>query len=183
MNRENERGAVMITALMILLLMTIFGVSTMDTNILEERMAGNMRDRNIAFQAAESALRVAESWIAAQTTLPDVRDTSDSTDTSVLWDLNDADPDTSNNIPWWEESARSAGWWKANAVVVSGGDKVAGLSDDNQPRYLLEKLPPRPGSLEAAQSIEGADTFVMVTARGVGVSDTTVVVLQSVYKW
>ena len=75
-DRKRQRGAVMITALMILLLMTIFGISTMDTNILEEKMAGNMRDRNTAFQAAESALRAAEIWIAAQTSMPDVRDIS-----------------------------------------------------------------------------------------------------------
>jgi len=101
-----------------------------------------------------------------------------------LWDLNAADPDSTNNLPWWEESARATHtWWTANAVVLSGSDKVAGLSDAQQPAYLIEKLRPRPGSLEAAQSLEGADTFLLVTARGTGLSDTTVVVLQSVYKW
>ncbi|MCB1851968.1 MAG: hypothetical protein KDI83_14525 [Gammaproteobacteria bacterium] len=186
-----QRGAVMITALMILLLMTIFGISTMDTNILEEKMAGNLRDRNTAFQAAESALRAAESWIAAQSVLPDVRDVSDESDTSPLWDLNSADPDKQtededddDNVPWWDEPERSTqSWWTTNAVVLSGSAKVAGLSDAHQPAYLIEKLPPRPGSLEAAQSLEGADTFLMVTARGIGQSDTTVVILQSVYKW
>ncbi|MCP4284248.1 MAG: pilus assembly protein PilZ, partial [Gammaproteobacteria bacterium] len=103
----NQRGAIMITALMILLLMTVFGISTMDTNILEEKMAGNMRDRNTAFQSAESALRAAEAWLAAQANLPDIRDVTDSSDTSPLWDLNTADPDSDNNIPWWEEDARS----------------------------------------------------------------------------
>ena len=49
--RKCQEGAILITALLILLLLTIFGISTMDTNILEEKMAGNMRDRNSAFQA------------------------------------------------------------------------------------------------------------------------------------
>jgi len=179
-----QRGAIMITALMILLLMTVFGISTMDTNILEEKMAGNMRDRNTAFQSAESALRAAEAWLAAQANLPDIRDVTDSSDTSPLWDLNTADPDSSNNIPWWEESARSVeSWWSANAVVLSGSNKVAGLDDSHQPSYLIEKLRPLTGSLEAAQSLEGADTFLLVTARGVGRSNTTVVILQTVYKW
>jgi len=181
--RGAQRGAVMITALMILLLMTVFGISTMDTNILEEKMAGNMRDRNIAFQAAESALRAGESLVASWSVLPDIRDVNDSTDTSPLWDLNSADPVTNNNIPWWGESARPLSWWKANAKVLTGSDKVAGLSDANQPAFLIEKLPPRAGTLEAAQSLDGADIFMQVTARGVGRSDTTVVVLQSVYKW
>ena len=181
--KGRQRGAIMITALMILLLMTVFGISTMDTNILEEKMAGNMRDRNTAFQAAETALRAGESLVASWGVLPDVRDSSDSTDTSPLWVLNSADPVTSNNIPWWGEGARTLSWWQTNANVLSGSDKVAGLSDDHQPAYLIELLHPRTGTLEAAHSLEGADIFVLVTARGVGQSDSTVVVLQSVYKW
>ena len=99
-----QHGAVMITALMILLLMTIFGISTMDTNILEEKMAGNMRDRNVAFQAAEAALRAGEGEVASWTVLPDLRDVNDATDTSRLWDLKSLDPVTNNNIPWCERS-------------------------------------------------------------------------------
>ena len=40
--------------------MTLLGVSSMSTSNLEEKMSGNSRDREIAFQAAESALREAE---------------------------------------------------------------------------------------------------------------------------
>jgi len=183
--KGKQHGAVMITALMILLLMTIFGISTMDTNILEEKMAGNMRDRNVAFQAAEAALRAGEGEVASWTVLPDLRDVNDATDTSRLWDLKSLDPVTNNNIPWWGESTRQLSWWKANAVVLDGNefDTVAGLSADHQPAFIIEKLPPRAGSLEAAKSLEGADVFVQVTARGIGQSENTVVILQTVYKW
>ena len=188
-SRVGERGAVLITALMILLLLTVFGVSTMDTNILEERMSGNMRDRNRAFQAAEAALRACEGYLAALPVMPDI---SSDGNTSI-WDYRAPDPVTTNNLPWWEEPAWN---WKisnpANAVIGLG-DSIngitlasslpdgAGVSSD--PLCVIEKLPPKSGDLEASQALEGEDIFLQVTARGVGGSDSTVVVLQSVYKW
>jgi type IV pilus assembly protein PilX len=179
---RRQRGAVMITALMILLLMTVFGVSTMDSNILEERMAGNMRDRNTAFQAAESALRTAENWISTQTSLPNVRDVTDSSDKSPLWDVSTAHPDypsITTGSPWWY--LRDASWWAANGVVLSGAEQIPDVAA--QPVYIIEKLPPSTESLEAAQSLDSSDIYLQVTARGVGGSASTVVLLQSVYKW
>ncbi|MCX7100437.1 MAG: PilX N-terminal domain-containing pilus assembly protein, partial [Methylobacter sp.] len=53
----NQSGAVLIISLIMLLLLTLIGTTAMQTSTLEEKMAGNLRDRDIAFQAAESALR------------------------------------------------------------------------------------------------------------------------------
>lgn len=55
-----QRGAVLIISLIFLLLMTIIGVTSMQTTSMQERMAGNTRDMNFAFQAGELALRQAE---------------------------------------------------------------------------------------------------------------------------
>ena len=55
-----QSGAVLIISLIMLLLLTIIGVTAIQTTLLEEKMAGNMREQNIAFQAAESALRSGE---------------------------------------------------------------------------------------------------------------------------
>lgn len=60
---SSQRGAVLIVSLIFLLLMTIIGVTTMQTTTLQERMAGNTRDMNIALQASETALRDAEAWL------------------------------------------------------------------------------------------------------------------------
>ena len=173
--RRRQGGAILITALLILLLLTIFGISTMDTNILEEKMAGNMRDRNNAFQAAESALRSAEQWLAAQTTL-------DISSTGPIWDVKALDPDTTNDTPWWNEV--DAAWWEdaANGVIaLTGADELPGVMF--QPEYIIEKLPPKSIGLGAGESLDAADTYLQVTARGVGGSPTTVVMLQSIYKW
>ncbi len=57
-NKQN--GAVLIVALLMLLLLTIIGISSMRGSTMQERMAGNMRDQSIAFQASETSLRRGE---------------------------------------------------------------------------------------------------------------------------
>jgi len=46
-----------------LLLLTIIAITVMRVTALEEKMAGNLLNQNIAFQSAESALREAEAFI------------------------------------------------------------------------------------------------------------------------
>ncbi len=174
-DRKRQGGAILITALMILLLLTIFGLSSMGTNILEEKMAGNMRDRNSAFQAAESALRAAEAWLATQTTM-------DISSSGPVWDVKSLDPDTSNDTPWWGEV--DAAWWENTdngVIALTGADELPGVA--SQPEYIIEKLPPRPTGLGAGEDLGAADTYLQITARGVGGAPTTVVMLQSIYKW
>lgn len=60
---SRQSGAALITSLIFLTVLTILGMSTLGTALLESRMAGNARDKLIAFQAAEAALRDAEQYI------------------------------------------------------------------------------------------------------------------------
>lgn len=62
-NLRGQTGAALITSLIFLTVLTILGMSTLGTALLESRMAGNARDRNLAFQAAEIGLRDAEGYI------------------------------------------------------------------------------------------------------------------------
>jgi len=57
---SSQRGVALVISLLLLLIVTLIGVSGMQTTVLEEKMAGNFKDKHIAFQAAESALREAE---------------------------------------------------------------------------------------------------------------------------
>lgn len=61
-----QRGATLIVALVMLLVMGSLGASTMNTATLEERMANNARQKAIATAAAESALREAEQWLFSE---------------------------------------------------------------------------------------------------------------------
>ena len=51
-----QNGAALITALVMLVILTMLGLSSMSTNTMEERMAANSQEVNRAFQAAESGL-------------------------------------------------------------------------------------------------------------------------------
>lgn len=53
---KHQTGSALIIGLTILVLMLILGTAGMRTTIMEERMAGNTRDYNNAFQAAEVGL-------------------------------------------------------------------------------------------------------------------------------
>ena len=55
-----QRGITLVMSLIFLLLLTILGVTAISTSTLQEKMSGNLRDQDVAFQAAESALRGGE---------------------------------------------------------------------------------------------------------------------------
>jgi len=62
-NRHRQSGFALIVGLVVLLLLTLIMTMALRMASLEERMAGNLRNQNIAFQAAESALREGEARI------------------------------------------------------------------------------------------------------------------------
>jgi type IV pilus assembly protein PilX len=63
--RRARRGISLITSLMLLTLISLVVVSGMRSGVLQARMSGAAQDRNLAFQAAEAALREAERATAA----------------------------------------------------------------------------------------------------------------------
>ena len=60
-----QRGSILIVSLGLLAILTLIGLSGANTTTLEERMSGNFRDQQVAFQSAEAVLADAESWIEA----------------------------------------------------------------------------------------------------------------------
>lgn len=66
---KKQKGFVLITAMVFLLVMTLLGTSVMSGTTLEEKMSGSFADRNIAIQASYSALaaceKVVEGWVGA----------------------------------------------------------------------------------------------------------------------
>jgi len=51
-----QQGIALLTIMIFLLILTVIGLSSMDTSRLEQQMSGNTQWTNIAFQAAETAL-------------------------------------------------------------------------------------------------------------------------------
>lgn len=64
-----QTGVVLVIALVMLLLITIVGISAVKTLTLEERMSSNSIDRNSVFQSSEWALSVAEQVAETQAKL------------------------------------------------------------------------------------------------------------------
>ncbi len=160
-NRPGKQsGAVLAISLIMLLLLTIVGVTAMQTTGLEEKMAGNMRDRNIAFQAAESALRAGEN-ILTQATLPDFT----ATGTNGLYDINGNPPGTYDS------------WANNTATYAAASDQAA-----EDPRYVIQRM----ANVASGDSLDagayGQSEMYRVTARGVGGTATAVAVVQSTYK-
>ncbi len=54
-----QRGTVLVMAMVILLVLTIIGVTAMNTSSLEAKMATNIQETNRAFETAESGLNKA----------------------------------------------------------------------------------------------------------------------------
>lgn len=62
-----QQGMVLLVALIMLLLITMIGVSSMQSATLQEKMANSVQTRTTTFQSAEAALRVGENAVAATT--------------------------------------------------------------------------------------------------------------------
>ncbi len=62
--RSEQRGMALITSLLLLIVVTIMGVSMFRSYGVQERIAGNTRDKQRAINAAVSAQQYAESWLS-----------------------------------------------------------------------------------------------------------------------
>ncbi len=160
--QARQQGAVLVVSLILLLVMTILGVSSMSSTTMQERMAGNLRDNNLAFQAAESALRDGEEFLR-QATLP---------------------PFTgSNGLLERQDGAGQAGFWNtfawgSNSRTAAAPDGVAAA-----PQFVIEELPPVPAPGESLKFGPLSEVGVYrVTARGVGGSEDAVSILQTTFR-
>ncbi len=173
---RRPQGFSLVMVLIFLVLLTILGITAMQTSTLEERMAGNLRDENLAFQAAESALREAEDFLSG-VTLPSFGAVTATT------------PGLYNTVtnPWGgrDNPQGWSGWAQAptsNVYRVYSGtlDRVA-----TPPRYVIEQLPPVPVDPESSVKLgTGVGNFAQVfriTARGTGGSNNAVVVLETTF--
>jgi Tfp pilus assembly protein PilX len=61
--RASQRGVALVVALILLLVVTLVGLAAVRGTIMQQKMAGNMYDRQIAFQNAEAAMRAAAASI------------------------------------------------------------------------------------------------------------------------
>lgn len=148
----------------------------MGTTSLEEKMAGNMKDRNLAFQAAETALLAGERWYEVQSTKPVFPDTThglyvtDATSAVSNWD----------SINW---SNNVVAYPCTPTLTSSCGSGVSKVN--TQPKYIIEdlgELPETKGSIVSPTDYKGkGSSIARITARGTGGTDAAVSMVQSTY--
>lgn len=172
-NLYKQTGAALIVALSILLILTILGVSAMSTTALQERISGNARDADIAFEAAEAALRAGETAIDAMTT------TTGFNGTNGLY--------AANTSP---EAWTVPGNWTTSGKSVSASYS---LTSAHPPKYMIQLTTSSiaaPGTVTSLEPINytnnpppigGGVTVYQVTAQGYGLSANSRVMLQSYY--
>jgi len=125
-NHRHATGVALFISLVLLLVLTILGVSVVQTTSLEIRMARNEHDTLLAFEAAESALRDAEVVLEATTSIVNYDDAG----AAGLWTVADL-----NQFDRWEDDAI---WSDGRSVVASTA--VDAAPDQQQPRYIIEHL-------------------------------------------
>jgi len=155
-HRKNQSGVVLVISLIMLLLLTIIGVTAMQVNNLEEKMAGNARDQNIAFQAAESTLQEAESFILNNPN-------SDVTYSGANGLLDIADDEPTNFF--------THSWSAADSTAAPNN---YGLTED--PRYIIKRIS---GPIAGATADDPDRTYFKITARATGASAGTQIILQA----
>lgn len=182
---NRQRGVALITALIFLVILTMLGMSIVNTTTAEEKVSRNARDLDIAFAAAEAALRDAELHLTGMFQWPykplDPLDYDDAC-TNGLCDSGVIPVFQSiNDIDFYSNSGLGAKSQKIGAVT--GSALVSGLKDDtdptksSQPRYMIEKVCT---TMNSSKPFCGTPAY-RITAKSRGRLPNTLVVLQEVY--
>lgn len=140
--KHQQQGAVLIVALVMLLLITMASIAAIRSSTLDERMAGNARDRDKALQAAEAAVRTCLQRLVVD--LP-------STYTGTV--LAPASTGSEN----WEIAANWIGG-TTNSVAIDIVD--AGLAA--APRCMVERLGTGANYRVTGRAVGGSDSSVVI---------------------
>lgn len=181
---SREGGAVLAISLIMLLLVTVLGLSTIGTTTMQEKMAANTRDKDLAFQAAELALKVAEKALEEEGL------TAADFTANCSNGLCSPHNVSANFMRWEDPDICGSGediWSCDKSRAVGGADAVDANNHSQPPRYFIEKL----DDLDTADHLNIGNigdaihseevTVYRITAIGYGGSATSQAVLQSTY--
>lgn len=172
---KSQRGAALIMALVFLVILTILGVTAMSGASLEEKMAGNLKEQTVAFEAAETAVTSGEGVLAALTEMPKILPGSVAT---TIYD---------GEAGWYDVKTGAIEWKTHSWSASTGSANYSGLTNVyTQPKYIIEETALiENGSLRVPTDyIANRPTgkvFYRITGRGTGGTDAAQAIVQSVY--
>jgi len=167
-----QRGATLLVALMLLLMLTLLGLTSSNVAVMQERMAGNLAQSNEAFQLAESALRSIESRV-----FNDICLGGGSGGLGVIPRMQNLGLDA-NDCTMSGLATPSSVWPTAPADVDQpGGNGWA--------RYFIARVPSRPRCHAMQSDLLGggkiSDESYVVLASGRSASGNSEAIVQAVY--
>lgn len=192
-----QRGATLIVTLIILIAVSLIGISTAHIALLGEKSSRNDRDRNIAFQAAEAALLDAE-WDISRS--PDeMRSRSRLFGSHKTEGFVEGCGAGAANIYlalcWHGSSPHHSAWLavdflddspKTMKTVPYGMftgqpfETAKGMAPARLPRYIIELIPF--GAVGENAALGDQSYVYRITAVGFGSRDSTRVMLQTFYR-
>jgi type IV pilus assembly protein PilX len=169
--RPKQTGSVLLISLVILLILTLVGVSAMRNTTIEEKMAGNMRDKGLSFQTAEATLRAAEKYIKDNIVSTQAFDT----------DGSDGLYDKSNMNVW-----KTLSWDANDSIEYSDFDSTYQIAES--PRFIIQhiaSIATDPNTLNlgnyGGNTNSGTIEMFLITARATGGSGNAPIFLQTTY--
>ena len=168
--RHRERGVVLVVSLIMLLVLTLLGVTAMQSTIMQERMAGNAREVSMAFQAAEAALRDGENALIALTDRPAMCSTAPC---SSVWERGLLA----------EPAAQAEAWWATNGQEygADGTREITAQGVYEDPRFVIEELDFVPDSLTLGHGVPVGRNYYRTAAHGISASQTSRSVVESTF--
>jgi len=171
-----QTGVALITAMIFLVVLTLLATAGMRGTLLEERMAANSRNRDLAFEAAEAALREGILKVQNGTITPTSGFTSACPGGLCLPSTTGIDNATAV-FPFGQTTP------SASAKTYSG---TALSYVANQPQYIVELLPDTaipPGNSGGGgrNNPSGTATPYRITARGWGMTAEAQATTQATY--
>ena len=172
-SRYKQHGVALVISLIILVSLTMLGLTSIQRTTVDLAMAGNQRETGLMFQAAEVGLVEAEDFIEASTTNADFDNVNLGLYTVRPTDVTYFSPDYYDDGTW-------------NASSQTAGTM---LDAYEQPRYMIEYLGDRSQNPLAAINIGGYGTqqtgdivsIYRSTARGAGLTGNSYRYVQSYF--
>ena len=165
-SQKKQEGTVLIIGTVMLLILSVIVIASGKTTMLQQKMSNNLRDKELAFQSAETAIRTGEKSIQNATKLELKNLVFDGSDGYYSYDIDRAVKEETD-------------WSDLNTL----GSEQGLYQVKETPVYIIENIvgiQPPGGSLQVPKSNDS--NYYRITAKAKGGTDGSLVVLQSIYK-
>ena len=162
---QQQSGMALIIGLVILLVMTLLGATAMRSSSMQEKISSNMYERNLSFQAAESALREGEAYVEGLAVEPiPVSSCGEVQPCVLIYD------------PKLALDQQTDAWWIANG---NAGAAVSNVTDP--PRYVIQYLDFTSDDITLGYGSNVGSYFYAITGRGTSGANAAQAIIKTTY--